>query len=176
LILQRHWIPALIGYLVIAFSDVLDGIAARRRHEETRFGFRAGSVRRCPVSDHGVREPLSAVGFTPGLSPRSSSGTDLIFGCVALFLMQGRIWIRPTPFGRATGVALGAGTVLLLYGPLSGWKESSLALIEKVIAVLFAAGAIHVLMIGWVNLPSARRRGVRRLEALGIKITRDQDR
>jgi phosphatidylglycerophosphate synthase len=176
LILQCRWVAALIGYLAIALSDVVDGIVARRRHEETRLGF--------------VLDPLGDILFQIAVfaslfaRDRIESWTLaavlvryglLIFGCIALFLLQGRIWIRPTPFGRVTGVALGAGTVLLLYGPLSGWKESSLATIERVIAILFAAGAVHVLMIGWANFRRPAAEGYGDWKRWGLRISRDRD-
>jgi phosphatidylglycerophosphate synthase len=177
LILERAWLPALVAYLVIALSDVLDGIVARRRHEETRLGF--------------VFDPLGDVLFqitvfvSLFLRDRVGAWTLgavllryglLIFGCIALYLLLGRIWIRPTPFGRATGVALGAGTVLLMYGPLSGWSERALGLIERVIAILFAAGAVHVLMIGWVNFRRPAAEGYGDWRRWGIRISRDKDR
>ena len=177
LILQERWAAALAGYILIALTDVVDGIVARRRHEETRLGF--------------VLDPLGDILFQitvfVGLFLRDRVATWtlaavlvryslLIFGCIALYLLQGRIWIRPTPFGRATGVALGAGTVLLLYAPLSGWTGSSLGAIEKIIAILFAAGAIHVLMIGWVNFRRPAAEGYGDWRKWGIRISRDRDR
>lgn len=177
LILQERWVAALAGYILIALTDVVDGIVARRRHEETRLGF--------------VLDPLGDILFQitvfVGLFLRDRVGTWtlaavlvryslLIFGCIALYLLQGRIWIRPTPFGRATGVALGAGTVLLLYAPLSGWSGSSLGAIEKIIAILFAAGAIHVLMIGWVNFRRPAAEGYGDWRKWGIRISRDRGR
>lgn len=177
LILQERWAAALAGYLLIASTDVVDGIVARRRHEETRLGF--------------VLDPLGDILFQIAvfvslfLRDRVGPWTLaavlvryglLIFGCVALYLLQGRIWIRPTPFGRATGVALGAGTVLLMYAPLSGWTGSSLGVIEKIIAILFAAGAVHVLMIGWVNFRRPAAEGYGDWRKWGIRISRDKDR
>lgn len=177
LILGGRWLPALVAYLVIALSDVLDGIVARRRHEETRLGFvmdPLGDVLfqitvfvSLFLRDRVGPWTLGAVLFRYGL---------LIFGCIALYLLLGRIWIRPTPFGRATGVALGAGTVLLMYGPLSGWSQRALKTIETVIAILFAAGAVHVLMIGWVNFRRPAAEGYGDWRRWGLRISRDRDR
>ncbi len=177
LILQERWAAALAGYLLIASTDIVDGIVARRRHEETRLGF--------------VLDPLGDILFQitvfAGLFLRDRVGPWtlaavlvryglLIFGCIALYLLQGRIWIRPTPFGRTTGVALGAATVLLMYAPLSGWTGSSLGVIEDVIAILFAAGAVHVLMLGWVNFRRPAAEGYGDWRRWGIRISRDRDR
>lgn len=172
-IVQERWVAALVAYLVIASSDIVDGIVARRRHEETRLGFVLD-----PIVDvlfqvsvfvslySGGRiggVTLAAVLFRYGL---------LFFGCAALYFLQGRIWIRPTPFGRATGVALGAGTILLLYGPRSGWPDATLSLIARIITLLFLAGAVHVLAIGWMNFRRPAAQGYGDWRRWGLRIAR----
>jgi len=173
LILQGRWTAALVAYLAIAFSDVADGIIARRRHEETRLGF--------------ILDPFGDILFQVVVfmslwsCGRVGSGTVaaalvryglLLFGCLALYFLMGRVWIRPTPFGRATGVALGAGTVLLLYGPISGWERDSLRLVERGITILFIAGAIQVLMIGWANIRRPAGSGQGDWRKWGLKLAR----
>jgi len=160
LILQRCWTAALIGYLLLALSDVADGIVARRRQEETRLGFVLD-----PLSDVFVQITVFACLFARARIEGWVLGAMLLryglllFGCLALYLIRGRIWIKPTPFGRASGVVLGTGTVLLLLGAALNWREGMDRGIADAIGFIFLGGAVHVLVIGWVNFRRPAKAG-----------------
>jgi cardiolipin synthase len=175
LILQGRWIAALVAYVAVSLSDVADGVVARWRREETRLGF--------------VLDPFGDVLFQVAvfvsLYMRSQiSGLllatvllryGLLFaGCAVLYLVQGRIWIRPTPFGRSTGVALWVGTVLLLATPRMRWDPTIPFWIERLLTVLFAAGTLHVLSIGWMNFRRPPAEGYGYAKAWGILIRRER--
>jgi phosphatidylglycerophosphate synthase len=172
-ILREDWPIAIILYLILALSDVADGMIARMRHEETRLGF--------------ILDPIADVVFQvvvfASLYARERIGDAalaavvaryalLLLGSVALLLIRGRIWIKPTPFGRATGVIVGAVTVYLLTGPLFHWNLRSLHIAEGIITALFAAGAIHVLVIGWINFRRPAQAGYGDWKLWGVPLIR----
>lgn len=172
-ILREQWGLSLILYLGLGLSDIVDGIVARKRKEETRLGF--------------VLDPLADVLFQLtvflSLHARDLVGAWtlaavltryglLLFGCLALYLIRGRIWIKPTVFGKSTGIALGVVTVLLIIGWIAGHGPSVLRIYDRALALLFAAGAIHVLFIGWVNFRRPADAGYREWMRWGLPIAR----
>jgi cardiolipin synthase len=172
-ILREQWGLAVVLYLVVGLSDVADGIIARKRKEETRLGF--------------VLDPIADVLFQLtvflSLHARGLIGAWtltavltryglLFFGCLALYFIRGRIWIKPTVFGKSTGIALGAVTVLLLIGWMAGHGPNVLRVYDRALAVLFAAGAVHVLFIGWVNFRRPADAGYREWMRWGLPIAR----
>lgn len=175
-ILREQWWMALVLYLVLALSDVADGIIARKRNEETRLGFILD-----PLGDVTFSIVVFASLFAREMIGGLTLGTVLtrygflLVGSVVLLLVRGRIWIKPTPFGRSTGVILGAITVFLMTGPVLPWSEQSLRIAEWVIAGLFAAGAIHVLVIGWINFRRPAQAGYGDWKLWGLPLGRRTD-
>jgi cardiolipin synthase len=172
-ILRSDWTIALVLYLVLALSDVADGILARRRGEETRLGFILD-----PIAD----VIFQVVVFSSLFARDRITGWTLAavltrygllwFGSIALLLIRGRIWIKPTPFGRTTGVFLGAFTVYLLLEPIVLWGRSTFEAAEAAIAILFAAGAIHVLVIGIINFRRPAQAGYGDWRSWGLPLIR----
>lgn len=153
LLYLRQWKWALLGYIVLGLSDVADGAVARRRHEETKLGF--------------VLDPLADILFHLGILVSLALASVLswwtaslvvlrygllLAGSVILFFLKGEIWIQPTPFGKATGLAIALLTsaVLLRLG-IGGDLDAFLRWSDRALAVLFAACVVHVVLIGRIN-------------------------
>jgi cardiolipin synthase len=153
LLVNQLWKAAVVGYVVIALTDVADGYMARRRHEESKLGFVLD-----PFGDilfHlSILVSLSWAGvlswMTGGLV--LARYALLLTGVAVLFLWKGEIWIQPTPFGKATGFAIAALTsLLILVLGLAGEHARILLWSDRALTVLFGAGVLHVLVIGWIN-------------------------
>jgi len=174
-ILREDWSMATALYLILALSDVVDGIVARRRHEETRLGFVLD-----PIADVVFQVVVFASLFARDqitglvLAAVVTRYGLLLLGSAALLLIRGRIWIKPTPFGRASGVVVGAVTVYLLTGPVLNWSPSSLRIAQGIVAALFAAGALHVLIIGWINFRRPGQAGYGDWRLWGVPLVRPE--
>jgi len=172
-ILRENWPVAVALYLALALSDVADGVIARKRKEETRLGFILD-----PVADVVFQVVVFASLFArdrigdSALAAVVARYSLLLAGSVALLLIRGRIWIKPTPFGRATGVIVGVVTVYLLTGPILHWSPRSLQIAEDIITGLFAAGAIHVLIIGLINFRRPAQAGYGDWKLWGLPLIR----
>ncbi len=153
LMVMERWTLALIGYVILALTDVADGIAARRLCEESKLGFILDPF--VDILFHlGILVSLSVTGvlswWTGGLV-LARYGL-LLTGCLALYKLKGEIWIQPTPFGKATGLAIAIFTSLLLLAMGIHWRpEALLTWIDRLLAVIFAGCLIHVIVIGWIN-------------------------
>jgi cardiolipin synthase len=162
LIWLRLWLASLFGYVVLGLTDVADGIFARRLHEESKLGFVLD-----PFGDilfHlGILVSLVGVGILSGWTGTLVTLRYglLLVGCGILYLSKGEIWIQPTPFGKATGLAISALTAFLFVvlgtgmGSAPAYRWADLAL-----RVLFAATILHVLVIGWVNFRRPPQGGI----------------
>jgi len=78
----------------------------------------------------------------------------LLVGGASLYLFVGPLRIRPTFFGRATGVVMSTLVAFLLclrvvQGPIA---EVLLPLTEIALGVLLGATVIQVVVLGWYNL------------------------
>jgi cardiolipin synthase len=152
---ERHFKVALALYVIAAFSDVLDGYLARRWRQVTRLGI--------------VMDPLVDVAFNLvmlwGLTAAGLLshwvfwiGTTryaiLIVGAAGLSLFVGPVKIRPTSFGRFTGVIMTAFIALLtLLYAVSGQVAHALTqLTEIALGVLLAATTVQIILVGWYNL------------------------
>ncbi len=153
LLLNRRWAPALAGYVLLGLTDVADGFVARHRREESKLGFVLD-----PFSDilfHlGILGSLTLAGVLSRSTGVLVLGRYLLLllGCGLLYASKGEIWIQPTPFGKATGFGISALTasVLLALG-LVGPDARVIRPIDRVLGLIFAAGVVHVLVIGWIN-------------------------
>ncbi|MBD3162568.1 MAG: hypothetical protein GF346_09410, partial [Candidatus Eisenbacteria bacterium] len=176
-ILRERWTEAILFYVVLALSDVADGIIARRSKGETRLGFILDPV--ADVLFHlVVFLSLHARGWigTVTIALVLARYALLLAGSVVLLYVRGRIWIKPTPFGRATGVIFGAATAYLLLAALLGWTGPTVRIADWVIAALFAAGLIHVMIIGWINFRRPRRVGYGDWRSWGLPLGRSRGR
>jgi cardiolipin synthase len=152
---QRHFTVALATYLVAALSDVLDGWLARRWRQTTRLGT--------------VMDPLVDIAFNlamlwgltaAGLLARwvfwvgTLRYAILVVGASGLYLFVGPVTIRPTSFGRFTGVVMTAFIALLtLLWAVRGEMALGLTrLTEIALGVLLAATTVQIILVGWYNL------------------------
>jgi phosphatidylglycerophosphate synthase len=152
---ERHFALALVTYLIAALSDVFDGWLARRWKQTTRLGT--------------VMDPLVDIVFNlamlsgltvADLLPRwvfwlgvLRYATLVVGGCY-LYLFVGPVTIRPTSFGRFTGVVM---TVLislftLFHALHSGAVMGLTRLTEIALGVLLAATTVQIVLVGWYNL------------------------
>jgi cardiolipin synthase len=154
-LVERHFRVALITYLVAALSDVLDGWLARRWGQTTRLGT--------------VLDPLVDIVFNLAmLSGLTAAGllsrwvfwvgaarySILVVGGSCLYLFVGPVTIRPTFFGRFTGVVMTAFIALftLLWAVRGQWAATLTPLTEIALGVLLAATTVQIVLVGWYNL------------------------
>jgi cardiolipin synthase len=154
--LMRHrFTAALALYLVAALSDVFDGFLARRWRQITRLGT--------------VMDPLVDIAFNlvmlwglaaAGLLSRwvfwigAARYTILMVGGAGLYLFVGPVKIRPTSFGRFTGVVMTAfiGLLTLLWAVSGRAAHALTQLTEIALGVLLAATTVQIILVGWYNL------------------------
>ena len=158
-VLQGHWKWALPTYVLLGLTDAADGMVARRLGEESKIGFLLD-----PLTD--ILFHLGTFACLAASSVLSWWTTSLVFlryglvlgGCLLLYAAKGEIWIQPTPFGKATGLAISAltGLLFLLLGLGRGPDRPEILWIDRVLRVLFAGGVVHVAVIGWVNFRRPR--------------------
>ena len=78
----------------------------------------------------------------------------LLLGGIALTILIGPVRIRPTFFGRLTGVVMAAlMTFLMLLQAVEGRAADLLTPLTQVaLGALLCATVIHVVALGWYNL------------------------
>ena len=152
---ERHFALALGVYLVATLSDVADGWLARRLGQITRLG---------TVLDPMVDILFNVVVFTGlslgGVIPPWVLGAALLryaiflFGGAYLYLFVGPVTIRPTLFGRMSGVVMVAlmGFLVLLHVQRASWVDRLAPLTTTALGVLLVAAVGQVLALGWYNL------------------------
>jgi cardiolipin synthase len=166
-LLERHFPLALTTFLIAALSDVADGWTARRWKQETKLGAVLD-----PVVDIVFNLAMFFALMAAHLLPAWVFGVAalryglVLVGGASLYLFVGPLRIRPTFFGRATGVVMSTLVALLLClravpGPIA---EVLLPLTEIALGVLLGATVIQVIALGWYNLKlmtgeAARARG-----------------
>jgi cardiolipin synthase len=152
---ERHFKVALALYVIAAFSDVLDGWLARRWRQVTQLGI--------------VMDPLVDIAFNlvmlwgltaAGLLSRwvfwigTTRYAILTVGAAWLYIVVGPVKIRPTSFGRFTGVVMTAFIALLtlLYAVSGRVAHALTQLTEIALGVLLAATTVQIILVGWYNL------------------------
>ena len=152
---ERHFHVAVAAYVLAALSDVFDGFIARRWHQITRLGT--------------VLDPLVDIVFNLAmLWGLAASGllahwvfwvgtlryAILVVGGAGLYLFVGPVTIRPTSFGRFTGVVMTSLIALLtlLWALRSRMALSLTPLTEIALGVLLAATTVQIVLVGWYNL------------------------
>jgi len=152
---ERHFTLALGVYLVATLSDVADGWLARRLQQITRLG---------TVLDPIVDILFNVVVFSGLFLGRVIPAWVLmvallryaifLFGGAYLYLFVGPVTIRPTLFGRTTGVVMVGFTafLVLLHVRHSAWAIRLAPLTTIALGVLLAAAVAQVLVLGWYNL------------------------
>ena len=125
-LLERHFPLALTTFLIAALSDVADGWTARRWKQETKLGAVLD-----PVVDIVFNLAMFFALMAAHLLPAWVFGVAalryglVLVGGASLYLFVGPLRIRPTFFGRATGVVMSTLVALLLClravpGPIAG--------------------------------------------------------
>jgi cardiolipin synthase len=151
---ERHFRVALATYVIAASSDVLDGFLARRWRQTTRLGT--------------IMDPLVDIVFNLvvlwGLTAAGLLAqwvfwigavryVILAVGGACLYLFVGPVTIRPTSFGRLTGVVITTFIALLtLLWAVGGATHGLTQLTEIALGVLLAATTIQIILVGWYNL------------------------
>lgn len=153
LLWRREWSAGLAIYAFLGLTDVADGVAARRLGEESKLGFVLD-----PFGDilfHlGVLLALVLSGVLSWLTGGLVIARYLLLlaGCGVLYLTKGEIWIQPTPFGKATGLAIAVLTAVALLLLGFGWGGRVAYLwIDRGLSFFFGAGLVHVMLIGRIN-------------------------
>lgn len=154
-LIERQFLIALIAYLVAALTDVFDGYLARRWDQTTELGK--------------VLDPLVDIAFNLAMLAGLAAADMiamwvfwvgvlrygiLLVGGVSLHLFVGPVRIRPTSFGRLTGVVMTSLIALytLLLAVRGDFAHRLTPLTEVALGVLLSATVVQVLLLGWFNL------------------------
>ena len=156
LFLATHrFVPALALYLVAELSDVADGWLARRWRQITRLGTVLD-----PIVDILFNVVVFSGLFAAGTLPAWVLAIALLryaiflVGGAGLYLFVGPVRIRPTFFGRLSGVFMVAlvAFLMLLHVVHGRWAERLVPLTEIALAALLVATVGQVVALGWYNL------------------------
>lgn len=152
---ERHFMVAFVTYSLAAFSDVLDGWIARRWNMVTRMGTVTDPLVDV-VFNLAMLAGLAAAGL---LSPvvfwlGVARYTVLVVGGSYLYLCVGPVTIRPTFFGRFTGVVMCSLIALftLLWALRDDMARNLTPLTEIALGVMLAATTVQIVIVGWYNL------------------------
>jgi len=152
---ERHFMVAFITYTIAATSDVLDGWLARRWGMVTRMGTVIDPLvdivfNLATLAGLAAAGLLSPIVFWLGVARYSI----LIVGGCYLYICVGPVTIRPTLFGRLTGVVMcSLMAFLMLLWALRGDVAHALTpLTEIALGGILAATTVQIVMVGWYNL------------------------
>ena len=154
-LVERHFAWAFGVYLFAALTDVLDGWIARRWNQTTVLGTALD-----PLVDIVFNlTTLAGLAAADLLHPwvfwvAVLRYTVLLVGGSAIYVLVGPIRIRPTWFGRMTGVVMTSLVALFLLllavrGPVGAGLTR---LTEIALGVMLSATVLQVLVLGWYNL------------------------
>ena len=152
---QGHFALALGVYLAAELSDVADGWLARRMKQITRLGTVLD-----PIVDILFNIIVFSGLFLGRVIPSWVLGVALLryaiflLGGAYLYLFVGPVTIRPTLFGRLSGVVMVGFTafLLLLHVLRAQWLERLAPLTTLALGVLLLAAVGQVVVLGWYNL------------------------
>jgi cardiolipin synthase len=154
-IADRHFVLALGAFLLAALSDVADGWLARRWNQTTQLGMVLD-----PIVDilfnFAIFTGLALARLLPAwvLVVAVVRYGILLVGGASLYLFVGPLRIRPTWFGRLTGVVMSAlvAFLMLLHAVRGLLGETLTPLTEIAIGALLVATVGQVIALGWYNL------------------------
>ncbi len=154
-LIQRHFTLSLVTYLVAELSDVADGWLARRLHQITRLGTVVD-----PIVDIAFNLVVFSALFAARLVPAWVLDAALLrygiflVGGACLYLLVGPLRIRPTLFGRLSGVVMVGlvAFVMLLHTLRAPWVERVAPLTVIALGALLVAAVGQVVALGWYNL------------------------
>jgi phosphatidylglycerophosphate synthase len=146
-------------YVLLALSDVLDGIVARGRRQTSAFG-----VIMDPVADVLSTLAVFTVFMVDNLVPLwlylllAARYAMLLAGSAILTLAVGPITYRATPVGKGVGVVQAAGAGLIVWGARTGGLEPGRAgAIFAVLGLGFASVIVSQGCIGWRHIRNPSR-------------------
>jgi cardiolipin synthase (CMP-forming) len=152
---ERHFMVAFVTYTLASLSDVLDGWIARRWNMVTRMGTVIDPLVDV-VFNLAMLAGLTAAGL---LSPivfwlGVTRYAVLVVGGSYLYLCVGPVTIRPTFFGRFSGVVMCSLIALLtlLWALRDDVARTLTPLTEIALGVLLAATTVQIVIVGWYNL------------------------
>lgn len=154
-LVERHFLVALVTYVIASLSDVADGYLARRWRQTTPLGR--------------VLDPLVDIVFNAAMLAGLAAAQllaswvfwvavlrygVLLVGGAGLYLFVGPIRIQPTLFGRLTGVM---STFLIALFTLTVAVRGEVAagltrLTEIALGLMLSATVLQVIALGWYNL------------------------
>lgn len=154
-LVERQFLLALAAYVIAALTDVADGMLARRWDQTTELGK--------------VLDPLVDIAFNLAMLAGLAAAEMiamwvfwvgvlrygiLLVGGVGLHLFVGPVRIRPTSFGRMTGVVMTSLIALytLLLAVRGELAHALTPLTEVALGVLLSATVVQVVLLGWFNL------------------------
>ena len=152
---NRHFMVAFVVYTLAAISDVLDGWLARRWNMVTRMGtvidplvdvvFNLSML--AGLTGAGL---LSPIVFWLGVARYAV----LVAGGCYLYLCVGPVTIRPTFFGRFTGVVMCSliAFFTLLWALRGDVARALTPLTEIALGGILAATTVQIVLVGWYNL------------------------
>jgi cardiolipin synthase len=155
LIREERWEAVVWLFAASAFTDVLDGVLARALHAETRVGALLD-----PLTDVAFNSAVFIALLEARIVPWWVTALMLVRyallvgGTVYLYFFQGPVRIRPTLFGKLSGVLTTVLLGFLLLG-MSWWSETTRRSFKEVfdvgLAVMGLATIIQVVFIGLAN-------------------------
>jgi cardiolipin synthase len=155
LIREERWAAVVWIFAACAFTDVLDGVIARALRVETRVGALLD-----PLTDVAFNSAVFIALLEARIVPwwvtalMLTRYALLVGGTVYLYFFHGPVRIRPTLFGKLTGVLTSVLLGLLLLG-LSWWSDSMRHSVKGVfdvgLGVMGLATIIQVVFIGLAN-------------------------
>ena len=154
-LIRGHFGLALATFLAASLLDVLDGWLARRFRQVTPLGTVLDPIVDV-VFNLSIFAGLARAGLLPGwvLAVAELRYGILLLGGIVLTVLIGPVRIRPTFFGRLTGVVMTAlMTFLVLLRTVDGRAAELLTPLTQVaLGALMGATVVHVVALGWYNL------------------------
>ena len=161
-LIRGHLTLALIAYLIAALSDVADGWVARRWKQETKLGTVLDPFVDI-VFGLALFIALAAAHILPVwvMAAAALRFGILLVGGAYLLLWVGPLRIRPTWFGKLTGVVTAtlAGLLILLHATRGGTSDALIPLTETALGVLMWGTVVYAFVLGLVNLRRMTGRG-----------------
>jgi len=158
-------------YAFCGLTDLADGLIARRRRAETRFGTVLD-----PLADVVVSSAVFVGLFRIGIIPWYvflvvvARYSILLGGAAFIYVFRGPVEIKPTFLGKLTGgLIMGFVGVLVLAPGLEPNRFSAavVPLSLYALSLLVLTALVQVVVIGWVNLRRYDARVVRLRKAAG---------
>ena len=152
---HRRFTLALAFFLLGALSDVADGWIARRTGQITNLGRVLD-----PLVDIVFNLTVFCVLAAAAVLPQWVAWLAvlryglLLLGGAAISALVGPVRIRPTSFGRLTGVAIASllGLLVLLNASRGTWLHALAPLTAVALGALLTATVVQVALLGWFNL------------------------